>query len=104
MERGHIRWLPLVLAALYFGYQYFSSEKFVNPETGRKSHVGMSVQQETALGFQTYRQGLSEARTIGSGPSFEMVKTDANKMAAAHGKAGQGIDSESSLLAQRDVR
>ena len=46
MERRHIKWLPLLLAALFFAYQYFSSEKFVNPETGRKSHVAMSTGEE----------------------------------------------------------
>ena len=44
MERRHIKWVPLLLAGLFFAYQYFSSEKFVNPETGRESHVGMSTQ------------------------------------------------------------
>jgi hypothetical protein len=62
MQTRHIRWLPLLLAALYFGYQYFSSEKFVNPETGRKSHVGMSERQEAALGMQSYQQVLAQAQ------------------------------------------
>jgi len=68
MERRHIKWLPLVLAGLFFAYQYFSSEKFVNPETGRKSHVGMSVQQESALGLQSYEQVLSQSQAVSSGP------------------------------------
>jgi hypothetical protein len=46
MERRHIKWIPLLLAGLFFAYQYFSSEKFVNPETGRASHVGMSTREE----------------------------------------------------------
>jgi len=60
MNRGHIRWLPILAAAVIFAWQYFGSEKFVNPETGRRSHVGMSAQQEAALGFQTYRQALAQ--------------------------------------------
>ena len=51
MERRHLRWVPVILAVLFFAYQYFAAEKFVNPETGRKSHVGMSEQQEAALGL-----------------------------------------------------
>src|SRR5438876_402913 len=47
MERRHIKWLPLLLTGLFFAYQYFSSEKFVNPETGRKSHVAMSTREES---------------------------------------------------------
>jgi hypothetical protein len=54
MERRHIKWLPLLLAGLFFAYQYFSSEKFVNPETGRKSHVAMSTREEALLGLQSY--------------------------------------------------
>ena len=52
MERRHIKWLPLLLAGLFFAYQYFSSEKFVNPETGRKSHVAMSTREEASLEFR----------------------------------------------------
>jgi hypothetical protein len=81
MERRHIKWLPLVIAGLFFAYQYFSSEKFVNPETGRKSHVGMSVEQESALGFQSYQQVLSQSQTIDSGPELEMVKRHAGRHA-----------------------
>ncbi len=98
VERRHIKWFPIALAALFFAYQYFSSEKFVNPETGRASHVGMSTQQETALGLQTYEQVLAQSQTIGSGPEFEMVKRVAGHLAAATGKSGQGFDWKVSLI------
>ena len=64
MRRTHIKWVPIFLAAIFFAYQYFSSEKFVNPETGRKSHVGLSVEQESALGLQGYREVLDQSQTI----------------------------------------
>ena len=64
MNRTHIKWLPILVAAIFFAYQYFSSEKFVNPETGRASHVGLSTQQEAALGLQSYNQVLAQAQTI----------------------------------------
>ena len=60
MNRSHIKWIPILIAGLIFAWQYFGSEKFVNPETGRKSHVGMSVEQESALGLQSYEQILSQ--------------------------------------------
>ncbi len=98
VERRHIKWFPIALAALFFAYQYFSSEKFVNPETGRASHVGMSTQQEAALGLQTYEQVLAQSQTIGSGPEFEMVKRVASHLATATGKSGQGFDWKVSLI------
>src|SRR5204863_6001689 len=85
-------------AALFFAYQYFTSERFVNPETGRKSHVGMSEQQEVVLGLQTYQQVLAQSRTIDSGPELEMVKRVAGRLATATGKSGQGFDWKVSLI------
>jgi metalloendopeptidase OMA1, mitochondrial len=98
MERRHILWLPLVAAAIFFAYQYFTSEKFVNPETGRKSHVGLSTSQEAALGLQSYQQVLAQAQTVDSGSELEMVKRVASRLAAATGKAGQGFDWQVSLI------
>ncbi len=103
MNRRHIRWLPVVIAALIFAWQYFGSEKFVNPETGRKSHVGMSTQQEAALGFQTYRQVLAQARSIDSGPQFEMVRRVAGKLASATGAAGVEYEWQVSLIDDEQV-
>jgi predicted Zn-dependent protease len=98
MQRRHIKWLPIVAAALFFAYQYFSSEKFVNPETGRASHVGMSTQQESALGLQSYQQVLSQSQAISSGPELEMVKGVAGRLATATGKTGQDFDWRVSLI------
>jgi predicted Zn-dependent protease len=103
MQRRHIKWLPILAAALFFAYQYFSSEKFVNPETGRASRVGMSTEQEAALGLQTYQQVLSQSPTIDSGPEFEIVKRVTSHLAAATGKAGQGYDWQVSLIRDSKV-
>lgn len=98
MERRHIKWFPIAAAALFFAYQYFSSEKFVNPETGRASHVGMSTQQEAALGLQTFQQVLAQSQAVDSGPELDMVKRVASRLAAATGKTGQGFDWRVSLI------
>ena len=103
MNRTHIKWLPILLAGLFFAYQYFTSEKFVNPETGRKSHVGMSIEQESALGFQSYQQVLSQSQTIDSGPELEMVKRVAGRLAAATGQAGSHFDWKVSLIRDQKV-
>jgi metalloendopeptidase OMA1, mitochondrial len=103
MERRHIKWLPLLLAALFLAYQYFSSEKFVNPETGRKSHVAMSTRDEALLGLQTYQQVLAQSETINTGPEFETVKGVASRLASATGKAGADFDWQVSLIHSPEV-
>lgn len=102
MERRHIKWLPIAAAALFFAYQYFTSEKFVNPETGRASHVGMSTRQEAALGLQTYQQVLSQSQSIETGTDFETVKRVASRLAGATGNAGKDFDWKVSLI--RDAK
>ncbi len=103
MNRRHIKWLPILVAAIFFAYQYFSSEKFVNPETGRASHVGLSTEQESALGLQSYRQVLSQAQTIDAGPESDMVRRVAARLAAATGAAGSTFDWRESLIRDDQV-
>ncbi|CAN5468582.1 M48 family metallopeptidase [soil metagenome] len=103
MNRRHIKWLPIFIAAIFFAYQYFSSEKFVNPETGRKSHVGLSTEQESALGLQSYRQVLAQAQTIDSGPEAEMVRRVALRLAKATGAAGSGFNWQETLIRDDQV-
>ena len=103
MERRHIKWLPLLLAGVFLAYQYFSSEKFVNPETGRKSHVAMSTRDEALLGLQTYQQVLAQSDTISTGPEFETVKGVASRLASATGKAGADFDWQVSLIHSPEV-
>jgi predicted Zn-dependent protease len=98
MERRHIKWLPLLLAGLFFAYQYFSSEKFVNPETGRRGRVGMSMEQEAALGLQSYQQVLAQAETVGAGPELELVKRVASRLANATGNADADFQWQVSLI------
>lgn len=103
MNRRHIKWLPILVAAIFFAYQYFSSEKFVNPETGRKSHVGLSTEQESALGLQSYREVLGQSQTINSGPDFERVRRVSDRLARATGPAGSGFDWQESLIRDNQV-
>src|SRR6266550_4729097 len=98
MERRHIKWVPLLLAGLFFAYQYFSSEKFVNPETGRASHVGMSTREEALLGLQGYEQVLAQSESIDSGPELEMVRRVSSRLASATGKVSADFDWQVSLV------
>ena len=103
MERRHIKWVPLILAGLFFAYQYFSSEKFVNPETGRKSHVALSSEQEAALGLQSYQEVLSQAQTIETGPELDIVRRVASRLAAATGQAGADFQWQVALIQNPQV-
>jgi len=103
MERRHIKWLPLLLAGLFFAYQYFSSEKFVNPETGRRSHVAMSTREEALLGLQSYQQVLAQSESIDSGPELEMVKRVAARLATATGKVGTDFDWQVALIRSSQI-
>lgn len=103
MNRTHIKWLPIVAALLFVGYQYFTSEKFVNPETGRKSHVGLSTQQESTLGLQSYQQILSQSQTVSSGPEVEMVQRVVKRLASATGDAGKNFDWRVSVVKNDQV-
>ncbi len=98
MNRSHIKWIPILIAGLFIAWQYFGSEKFVNPETGRTSHVGMSVEQESALGLQTYENVLAQSRPVESGPELDMVKRVVSRLAAATGDAGQNFQWRVSLV------
>lgn len=103
MNRTHIKWLPIFAALVFIAYQYFTSEKFVNPETGRKSHVGLSTQQEAALGLQSYQQVLSQSQTIRSGPELEMVQRVVKRLAGATGDAGKDFGWQVSLVQSNQV-
>ncbi len=98
MNRNRLRLLPIVAALLFAGYQFFTSERFVNPETGRASHVGLSTQQEAALGLQSYQQVLSQSQTIDRGPQFDLVRKVAQRLASATGPAAKDFQWEVSLV------
>jgi metalloendopeptidase OMA1, mitochondrial len=103
MNRGHIKWLPIGLALLYIAYQYFSAQKFVNPETGRKSHIGMTAEQESALGLQSYQQVLSQSQTTNSGPEWDIVERVVKRLIGATRDEGKNFDWQVSLVQSDQV-
>ncbi|MEI9898762.1 MAG: M48 family metallopeptidase [Chthoniobacter sp.] len=96
--RPHFKFLPILLAGLFLLFQYLSSEKFTNPITGQSHRVGMSTQQEAALGLQSYRQILSQEQAITSGPEVDKVRGVARRLATAVGDDGAGFEWEVSVL------
>jgi predicted Zn-dependent protease len=96
-RRRLVLW-PLAIAALVAAFQYFSSQKYVNPETGRAAHVALSEGQEAALGLQSYEDVLSQSQVINSGPQVELVKKVMNRLETATGSAGKNMDWQVSVV------
>ncbi|CAN5139590.1 M48 family metallopeptidase [soil metagenome] len=60
---GGIRWWVLLLFAGYAAFSWFGSAK-TDPYTGDKAHYGATVDEETQLGLQAYREVLSQERPV----------------------------------------
>ena len=96
------RALPIGIAIVVVLYQYFSAEKFTN-EAGRTAHLALNPEQEKQLGLQSYRQVLSEERTVDSGPDVELVRRVAGRLAQGTGAAGKNFDWAVSLVRSEQV-
>ena len=72
--------LPIFFAAIALGWVYLSSETFVNPETGRKAHVGLSDSQEQLLGLQSFREVVSKSHIVQSGSDYDLVRKVASRL------------------------
>src|SRR6187431_2230890 len=103
MERRHIKWFPIVIALLIIAYQYFGSEKFVNPETGRKAHVGLSTKQEEVLGLESYQQILSQSPAVSSGQEFDTVQRVMKRLVGSTGAAGKDFEWRVSVVRSDQV-
>ncbi|MBX7057348.1 MAG: M48 family metallopeptidase [Leptospirales bacterium] len=98
MQTRHIKWGAILLALLSLAVYYFSAETFRNPVTGEESRVGLSRDQEQALGLQGFQEVISGARTIDSGPEYEMVGRVAQRLTHAVGQDGADLDWEVALV------
>lgn len=98
MRRRNLTILPLVIAALIGAWQYFGAEKVVIPETGREARVGLSSEQETAIGLQSYREVISQSDLVSSGPDYEAVVRVARRLTAVVGESGRGVDWQVSVI------
>ena len=88
-RRRHFVIWPLLIAALVAGYNYFSAEKVTNPETGRRTRVALSSEQEEQLGLQSYSEVLSQSDVVSSGPEHDLVVRVARRLAGATGTAAR---------------
>lgn len=87
----------MLIAVVVMLFQRCSSENFRN-EAGRSARVGLSPQQESALGLQSYRDVVNKSRTITSGPQYEMVVRCASRLKDQTGEAGKGFTWAVSLI------
>src|SRR5215831_4937060 len=76
----YFRLLPILFAAIAFGWVYLTSETFTNPETGKKVHVGLSDSQEQQLGLQSFQEVVHESSLVQSGPVYDLVRKVAARL------------------------
>ena len=98
MRRKSTVIIPLLLAGVVVLFQYCTSEKVRNPETGRTARVALSSEQEETLGLQSYREVLQQSQVISSGPEYEMVKRVAERLARVTGEAAKQFKWQVSLV------
>jgi predicted Zn-dependent protease len=60
---GGIRWWVLVLFAIYAAWNWFGNAR-TDPYTGGKVHYGASVEEESQLGLQAFREVLSQEHAL----------------------------------------
>lgn len=91
MERKHIAIFPIVITLAIIAFKFLAAPKAVNPETGSSHRVGMTPQQEQALGLQAYQEVLHKesANVIDRGPDYERVKGIARRLASAASEKSQ---------------
>jgi len=94
---------PLLVAGLLVLMQYFGAERFVNPETGRSAPVGLSLEQESELGLQSYRQVLAQEEVLPAGPEVDLVTRVARRLAAVTGDAARQFDWQVSVVRSPQV-
>lgn len=83
---------------MFAAFQYFGAEKVTNPETGRSARVAMSSDQEQALGFQSFREVVSQSDVVTSGPEYELVVRVARRIIPVVGDAGKGFEWQVALI------
>lgn len=65
-----------------FAFYYYFSHQQITPVTGRTQLVDISRQQEAALGFQSYRQILSQSEVVRAHPDVERIRRIGRRIAA----------------------
>jgi predicted Zn-dependent protease len=96
--RTTLKIAPLIIAGLIILFQFFSAEKFTNPETGRTERVALSPEQEQTLGLQAYQEVLASSDVVSGGAEAELVRRVAGRMANATGNAAKDFNWQVTLV------
>ena len=85
--RSRLWWriIPIAIGLAVVGWQYLGAPTFTNAETGRTARLGLSAEQETALGLQGFREVTAQAKVITSGPAYDQVMRVSKRLAGAVG-------------------
>lgn len=76
-----MRLFPLLAFSAYMLFYYFHNQQRV-PITGRKHLVDTSLQQDAALGLQSYREILSQSSVVSSGPAVDLMRRVGDRLKA----------------------
>ncbi len=93
-----IKIIPIIIAAILIIFQYFSSTKFRNPETGKVSRGALDSSDEAVLGLQSYREVLSSSDVVASGPEADLVNRVAKRLIPATGVVANDFQWEVSVV------
>jgi predicted Zn-dependent protease len=103
MQRRHIAIFPIVIALLFMGLKFCSAEKVTNPLTGKTARVGLSSEQEQALGLQSYQEVLAQSQVVTSGRDYDEVVRVARRLTSVTGSAAKDFQWEVSLVQSPEV-
>jgi predicted Zn-dependent protease len=103
MQRRHIALFPILVALVVMAFKYFNAEKIQSPLTGKTVRVGLSEQQEQALGLQSYQEVLSQSDVVRSGPDHDLVMRVARRLEPVTGDAAKDFQWEVSLVRSQQV-
>ncbi|WP_291220378.1 M48 family metallopeptidase [Dokdonella sp.] len=100
-RRRGIKLWPLLLFGAYFAYYYFSHSNEAS-FTGRNQLLDTTARQEAALGFQSYREILSQSRVVRDGPNAQLVVDIAGRLVAVAPKVEQYLAESARVPATTD--
>lgn len=88
---GGFRWPIMILFAIGAAVYYFANQEDV-PFTGRQQLRTMDIDQEMALGLQSYQQILSDSRVVRDEPLVEVVREIGARIARAAAPEDPGFE------------
>ncbi len=100
-RRGGFHWWIIVAFLLYAGYYWFSNRQ-ENSLTGRKQLISTSSEQEAALGLEAYKEVLSQAQVVTTGPLPAQIDGIAKRLEAVAPKVEAELAAENNVPAKID--